>query len=522
MNTLKALTISSAFALTALPSAEAKVRVDPMFTDHLVLQRDVDIPVWGKADRGETVTVEYLPSKGSKNPPQKIKAETSDDGRWRATFKPLSADGSGGRLIITGDKTEGSPTVLEDVLVGEVWLGSGQSNMAYGTRHYTEYDPELKQACEGGPHPMLRVYVGDTWQIADAKSVHDFSALLFSFGHALRQELDVPVGLMVGAANGSHSVNWLTEEMADASPEFVEMLKKNSGFGSMREMEADRKEKLAKFNEEKNKADPKDRKGMRFSHPAQQVARRYSAIERYVPYAIRGVLWDQGESGTGVTGVDQYTLMKALIAGWRNSWDMGEFPFLHVQKPSGGGCAWEPSKLTGKHAPMPWEPLPKERLPEDRKCLQNLEHIKMATISNAPLVTASDLSPGVHPVYKYSYGKRACRVALGTVYGRDIVTCGPTYKSHAVRGGEIEISFEHTGEGLAFRHGNKLQGFEIAGDDLKWQWADAEIRGDKVIVSSGGVVRPQHVRYAFNQTFPWANLFNKDGMPALTFTPASR
>ncbi len=522
MNTLNGLTLLTASALTLLPSAEAKVVVDPMFTDHLVLQRDVDIPVWGKADRGETVTVEYLPSKGSKNSPQKVEAETSQDGRWRVVFRPLSADSKGGKLIITGDKTEGSPTVLEDLLVGEVWLGSGQSNMAYGTRHYTEYDPELKQACEAGPHPMLRVYVDNTWQIADTENVRDFSALLFSFGHVLQQELDVPVGLMVGAVNGSHSVNWLTEEMANDSPEFVEMFKKNSGFGSIGEMEADRKEKLAKFNEEVKKADPKDRKRMRFSHPAQPGARRYSAVERYVPYSIRGVLWDQGESGTGVPGVDQYTVMQALIAGWRKTWGMGDFPFLHVQKPSGGGCAWEPSNLTGKHAPLQWEPLPKEPLPEDRKCAQNLQHVKMGTIKNAPLVTASDLSPGVHPVHKYSYGMRACRVALGSVYGRDIVTCGPTYKSHAVRGDEIEISFDHVGKGLAFRQGDKLQGFEIAGDDLNWQWADSVIKGDKVIVSSGKVTRPQHVRYAFNQTFPWANLFNKDGMPALMFTSSSR
>ena len=521
MNTLDALAIFLILLFSYMGS-EAKVVVDSMFTDHLVLQRDMEVPVWGKADPGEAVTVEYLPSEGSKNRARKVEALTSDDGRWRVMLGPLSTDSKGGRLIIMGDKTKGPSTELKDVLVGEVWLGGGQSNMAYGTRHFTKYDPELKKVCQSGPHPSLRVYVGNTWQIADAESVDDFSALLFSFGHALRQELDVPVGLMVGAVNGTPSGSWLTEEMAYDSPELVAMFKKNSGFESFEAMAADWREKMAKFKDEVSKADKKDRKRMRFSHPGQPMGRHFKKIECYVPYAIRGVLWDQGEGGTAIPGVDQHTVMKALIAGWRKAWGLGDFPFLHVQKPSGGGCAWEPSRLAGKKVPMPWEPLPTEALPEDRKCAQNLQHIKMGTIRNAPLVTTSDLTPGVHPVHKYSYGKRACQVALGAVYGRDVVTCGPTYKSHTMRGNEIEISFDHIGKGLAFRHGEKLQGFEIAGDDLKWAWADAVIRGDKVIVSSAGIPKPQHVRYAFNRTFPWATLFNKGGMPALTFTSPSQ
>jgi sialate O-acetylesterase len=514
----------SALALTALTS-EAKVVVNAMFTDNMILQREVDVPIWGTADPGETVVVEYAPQKSTKAVAQKVSARAGEDGHWRLAMKPLSASRIGARLIITGDKTEGPPTELKDVLVGEVWLGSGQSNMAYGTRHYTQYDPDLKKACEGGPYPMLRVYVKGAWQIADAESINDFSALLFSFGHALQKELDVPVGLMCGASNGSPSASWLTEEMAGASPELVKMFKEKSGFNSFEEMNADRLEKMAEFSIEKKKAETegKNTRGMRFSHPATDIGQLYRRdIQRLAPYAIKGVLWDQGESGTSMPGIDQYTMMNALIEGWRKEWNRGDLPFLHIQKPSGGGCAWDDDYPTDRKAPLKWVPLPQEPLPDDRSCAHQLVHIKMGTLKNAPLVTTSDLTPGTHPPTKYSYGKRACRVALGTVYGRDIVTCGPVYQSHSVRTDEIEVNFTTIGKGLAFRHGEKLQGFEIAGADLKWQWADARIKGNAVIVSSSKIKAPRHVRYAFHKTFNWANLFNKDGLPALMFTTSPR
>lgn len=509
--------LALAFLLTALAS-EAKVKPAPMFTDHLVLQRDVEAPVWGTADPGETVSVEYVPHEGSEIPSQKFETRAGDDGRWQVKLKPLPASNTGGRLIISGDKTEVAPLELKDILVGEVWLGSGQSNMAYPAKNYVEEDIALRKAVEGGPYPSLRLHVKGEWLIADPRNATDFSALLFSFGHALHEELQVPVGLMYGAVNGTPSGSWLNEKMASDSPELVAMFKRNSGFESFGEMAADWNKKHAEFKEAVKKAEPKERKRMRFSHPGQPIGYHYKKIECYVPYAIRGVLWDQGEGGTRIPGVDQYTVMNALIAGWRQAWGIEDMPFLHIQKPSGGGCAWEQGSLTGRKVPMPWEPLPAEPLPEDRKCEQSLLHIKMGSISNAPLVTTSDLTPGVHPVHKYSYGMRACRVALGTVYGREIATCGPVYRLHAVKGAGIEIAYDHIGKGLAFRHGEKLQGFEIAGDDLKWEWADAVIKGDTVIVSSNRIAQPRHVRYAFNQTFPWANLFNKDGLPALMFT----
>ena len=157
----------SALAMTAWIS-EAKVAVDPMFTDHLVLQRDVAVPVWGTAEPGETVTVQYVPQPGGKNASRKVETRAADDGKWRVDLKPMSASNTGGRLVITGDKSDDSPVEFQDVLVGEVWLGSGQSNMAYPVRNYADEDSELRASRRGRSLPQPAASCG--WQVGDCRS----------------------------------------------------------------------------------------------------------------------------------------------------------------------------------------------------------------------------------------------------------------------------------------------------------------------------------------------------------------
>lgn len=377
------LTLSLVVLLVSNSTAE--VKLDDMFNDNMVLQRDIAIPIWGKANPNETVVVEYIPDNESGKEKQKVSVQADNKGVWKLKLQPLSVNSKGARIVVKGDKTN-KQVELKNVLVGEVWFGSGQSNMAYGTRHFTKYDPDLKKACEGGPYPMLRVYVDKKWQIADAKSIHHFSALLFSFGHALQKKLDVPVGLMVSARNGTPSGRWMTEEMAASSPEFMKMFKKNSGFKSFDEFNADWRKKRDEWKFEKNKAKAEGRKSPRFNYAGHPMGDLYkSYIMPFVPFAIRGVLWDQGESKTMVPGVDQYTTMNALIAGWRKAWSQGDFPFLHVQKLSGGGCAWDSDYPAGRKPPLKWEPLPEQPLPVERKCDIYLQHIKMGTIKNARL-----------------------------------------------------------------------------------------------------------------------------------------
>jgi len=235
-----------------------------------------------------------------------------------------------------------------------------------------------------------------------------------------------------------------------------------------------------------------------------------------VPYAIRGVLWDQGESGTAVPEVDQFTMMGALIRGWRNVWGQGDFPFLYVQKPSGGGCAWDEenpvTRMADAFSKQPAAPN------KDADGQYRALHIKIMQHPNTAMATASDLGSGVHPINKSGYGRRACRVALGLVYGRKVEIYGPLYESHTAQGGKIRIRFGHVGQGLAIKHADKLQGFEIAGEDGIFHWAEAEIDGDTVVAGSAEVSKPVHVRYAWSRNHTWANLFNQAGLPALTFS----
>lgn len=226
--------------------------------------------------------------------------------------------------------------------------------------------------------------------------------------------------------------------------------------------------------------------------------------------------WDQGEAKTRLEGVNQFTAMTALITGWREVWGQGEFPFLHVQKPSGGVAPFDPENPINRGAASFAPEYPAKRSPSLN---YNLDHIKMNTIKNAPLVTAVDLGTGIHPANKSGYGARAVQVALGEVYGREIATCGPIYHSHTVDGDKIRVQFEETGEGLTFRHADDLRGFEVSGSDGVWHWAEAKIEiPDTVIVNSPQVAAPVNVRYAFERAPNYSNLYNLDGLPGLMFT----
>lgn len=247
-----------------------------------------------------------------------------------------------------------------------------------------------------------------------------------------------------------------------------------------------------------------------------KIGHLYEAhIRPFIPHGIRGVLWDQGESGTAVQGVDQYTLMGALIRGWRREWGQGDFPFLYVQKPSGGGCAWDSTDAVTSKAEK-FAPLP-SAVPADNAGLNREIHLRIMRYPNTGVVIASDLGSGIHPSNKSGYGSRAARVALGMVYGRKIEYYGPVFAEQQIDGNRVRLRFTHVGQGLAFKHGDKLQGFTMAGDDKKFHWASAVIEGDTLVVTCDRVTRPAAVRYAWGATHPWANLFNKDGLPALPF-----
>jgi sialate O-acetylesterase len=505
----------SAFAARA----DAEVKLPPVISDHMVLQRDAADPVWGTATPGDKITVKFRD--------QEKTAEAGKDGKWLLKLDGLKAGGPDDLTI-----TEGSKAVtIHDVLVGDVWVGSGQSNMAMGASSYVQKDELLAKNVAAGPYTGIHVISPQSkgWRQSTPENLDQFSALLFSFGMPLQKELNVPVGLMVGAVGGTPSGAWLSPEAFEADAACKEQVQQAIALYHPEEEQKKYEQQLADYEKAAAaaKADGKKPPGK----PAlpgkpgeftggRKVGFLYDAnIKPYEPYAIRGVLWDQGESGTAIRGVDQYTLMAALIRGWRKEWaeagGQPDFPFLYIQKPSGGGCAWdEGDPITAqaeKFAPLPPKP------PGDNDGVYRDTHVRIRQVPGTFMVTATDLGSGTHPINKSGYGQRASRVALGAVYSQKIEFYGPVFDSAKVDGDNLRITFTHVGQGLAFRHGDKLQGFEIAGDDKKFYWADARIDGDAVVLHSDKVAKPAAARYAWSQSHPWANLFNKDGLPAATF-----
>jgi sialate O-acetylesterase len=413
---------------------------------------------------------------------------------------------------------------LTDILVGEVWLGSGQSNMAGAAGSYEGRDEGMAQNLAAAPYPNLRVIGSKTtgWQEGTQDNLRRFSALQFSFGVALQKELQVPVGLLVGAVGGTPSGNWLSAQAFASSQAIKDAIARAPAFdldAANKKYEQD----LAKWKKLEADAKKKGEKprGRAPTKPVKTgecqrgtIGCLYEQhIRAYIPFAIRGVLWDQGESGTAIQGVDQFTVMGALFAGWRKDWGQGDFPFLYVQKPSGLGCAWDKTDPVTRNA-SDCKPLP-ATVPGIGGGRE--QFIRMLKHSNAFMVTASDLGSGVHPTNKSGYGARAARVALGAVYAKPVEIYGPVYQSHKVADGKVVISFTHVGKGLAFRGGEKLQGFAVAGADKKFVWADAAIEGNAVVLSCAAVRAPQFISYAWAGEHAWANLFNKDGLPALPF-----
>ena len=502
--------IAAVFAAFATHS-HAEVKLPAVISDHMVLQRDMPAPVWGTAAAEEEVLVSIAG--------QTKKTVAGMDGKWAVRLDPMQV-AEGLTLTVQGTNR----IEVTDVMVGEVWLGSGQSNMAGPVRSFKGADPGLQQTLAAAPYPKIRLLRSGLkgWQEATPANVDSFSAILFAFGSRLQAELKVPVGLIVGAVGGTPSGYWLTEEMYrsnEAAQTQVKEFAKTYDFAAA--MKAYERYMTAwKANAEKAKQTGA-RVGREPAVPKQpgecmgEIGHLYKAhIQSYVPYAIRGVLWDQGEGGTGITGLDQFHAMGALIQGWRKAWQQ-DFPFVYVQKPSGGGTAWDLTNPTTKEASAFTAPPP--AVPRAIDGIVREVHLKIQQHRQTAMVTSTDLGGMTHPINKSGYGERAKQVALGFVYGQKVEYSGPLYASHAIEGSKVRIKFTHVGQGLAARHSDKLQGFMIAGADQKFVWADAVINGDSVVVSSSAVSTPAAVRYAWSSNAPWANLFNKDGLPAQTF-----
>lgn len=488
----------------------ADVRIEGTFGNHMVLQREQPIPIKGSAKAGEEVTVEFAG--------QKKAAEADKHGKWTITLDPLTASKKPQTMVVQG--ATGDPIQFEDVLVGEVWLGAGQSNWFFSYEMQAKDSAargetdEVLAVIVNGQHPLLRLNYGrNIWVAAtDPDTNKKYSALMLAFGFALQKELDVPVGLRPPTWGNSRPGSIASRMAYEADPGYSKELARVK-----KETAAKHEAALKAWGEAcrqaraENKPEP-----AKPAAPPEQGSGGFGGSS--VPDAFRGLLYDHGEEGTGIVGIDRPTAWAAMNRILRKEWGRPDFPFLFVQKPVGGGCAWDPKDPVTSFA-SPFAPLP-NIMPDNARGTYNIDREEYSRLIKEPgmfMVISSDLGGHTHPTCKSGYGARAARVALGAVYGRKIEIYGPIYESHTIAGGRVRVNFTHVGQGLAFKHGDKLQGFALAGADKQFHWADSVIDGDTVVLSCAQVSAPMAVRYAWAGAPAWANLFNKDGLPALSF-----
>lgn len=490
-------------ALTASTGA-ADLRLATVFSDHMVLQRDKPVPIWGWADAGEKVQVAFASQQKS--------ATADNEGKWQVTLDPLSTDAKPQVLTVTTE-SKAREAKVADVLVGEVWLGSGQSNMAMLVRNANHYESE--QAASS--LPLIRVFTENSqpsqtpavdatgqWTVCTPESVGGFSATLFFFGRELHHSLGVPVGLIVSAVGGTPIESWIAAERQRAVPELKLLMDslENQKRKIDPESTAKRYEaaletwKLAVVQARANGTSlpRKPRNPLELAAKKGDIGGLFNGkISPLIPFAIRGAVWYQGEANSTPDRATYYQYqLPLLIQDWRTRWG-DEFPFAWVQLPNykGAGRDW-PTVRDGM-----------------------LKTLAVPKTGMAITVDIGDTND-IHPKNKQDVGKRLAMWALGDVYGqRGIATSGPLPTKHEVLDGKVVIHFSHSDGGLRARDG-QLVGFLISGQDNQWKPAAAEIRGNTVSVSSPEVSQPTAVRYAWEND-PRCNLVNAAGLPATPF-----
>jgi sialate O-acetylesterase len=438
--------------LFLVASARAAMQPHALFSDNAVLQQKVKVPVWGTTDQAEKVTVSIAGQDVSAMP---------KDGKWRVELAPLAAGGPHVLTIVQG----ASRIELKNVMVGEVWICGGQSNMQWALKQSTGGSEAIATAGNekirlftvprrGTDKPEANV-VGN-WSVAAPDTVGDFSGVGYFFGRDLQKQLAVPVGLIASNVGGTAAEQWMSAESIESNPDLKDMSK------------------------------------------PQGASTLYNAmIAPLAPYAIAGAIWYQGESNAG--RAHQYRkLLPAMIKNWRDTFRQGDFPFLIVQIAPYEAIVREPSDSV-------WAEIRDSQL------------FVSQTVPKTALAVITDVGDekDIHPQRKEPVGVRLSLAARAVAYGEKIEYSGPLYDSLAVNGDKAELHFKHIGSGLVAK-GGPLTGFTIAGEDRKFHAADAKIDGDTIVVSSDKVAKPVAVRYGW-AAYPVVNLWNKEDLPASPF-----
>jgi sialate O-acetylesterase len=496
-NVLKRLWLAGALA----GSLAAEVSLAPLFTDHAVLQRRTAVPIWGRANPGEPVTVRFRE--------HTVRAITAADGSWRVALPPMEA-GDPAELVAEGKNT----VRCADVVVGEVWLCSGQSNMAFrleeleqreivaaatdaGIRHFA-----VAFATAAAPAATVR----GTWRTAAPDASGKFSAIGYFFARQLRERLGVPVGLLNASIGGTQIESWMSAEALAADPAFAVVHARWAAvLADFPRRLAEHKAELAKWEAASGRERVAlARQGRRKPLPPSGAGHRdapsslfNAMVHPLVPYAVRGILWDQGGSNAARAG-EYAALFKAHITDWRARWGDAQLPFLFVQDRN-----YRDPQSPGDH---------RAKLREAQAAALALPATGMAVTID---IGASD---DPHPRNKAEEGRRLALLALAGVYGEAVVPRGPLMRSIAAEGAIMRVRFDTAGAKLTTRR-ESLRGFEVAGADGAFFPADARIEGDAVLVNSPQVARPVAVRYAWGDD-PVGDLQNDAGLPAAPFRSA--
>ncbi|MDF7801079.1 sialate O-acetylesterase [Pontiellaceae bacterium B1224] len=513
-------------------SVVADVRMGTLFSDGMVIQRDTLAPVWGWAEPGEKIEVST--SWGAKSA-----AKAGADGAWQVLLKTPAA-GLGHTITVAGANS----ITVEDVASGDVWLCGGQSNMDFNMQGISrnarepEYQPVadyVRTEMQSARDPMLRhIEVKQTtspfekkydftgqWVSVSPETNPNITCTGYFFGRELRKNLpDVPIGLLECAWGGTRVQPWISKATYLADPEKAayfkgeqEALKMRLEAWSAEEAKDQYEAALAKWtaagkkgSKPRMKADPSNDK----QHPATLHNGMVSAV---VPFAMKGVIWYQGESNAGYMRAEYQDYFSTLIRSWRTEWNRGDFPFYYVQLAAYKAPNDEPLDDNG------WA----EICDQQRRCLKQ---------PNTGMAVTTDIGEAkdIHPRNKVDVGRRLAFWALEKDYNIDLPAhSGPLYQSHSVEGNKFLITFSETGSGLMVgdKHGldatvavdEPLARFQITGSDRNWKWADVKIVSENSIeVSHPDISSPIAVRYAWSENPAGANLYNKEGLPASMFT----
>ena len=495
--------LSAIFMATAAPAARGDVKVPAIFGSHMVLQRDQKDRVWGWADPGEEVAVKING--------QGHAAKAGPDRSWHVELDPMPAGGPY-TLSIQGKNT----LTLDDVLVGEVWICSGQSNMQWSVGGAKDADLEISAA----KHPRLRLIsvpqVGTQepqhdfqgkWQVCGPDTVGSFSAVGYFFGRRLNETLDIPVGLINDAWGGSACEAWIRLDALAADQRYAPLLRRWEQLEkSLPAAKADYQSKLTAWQAAAAQAKAMGKGPPRKPDDPDELMRGNArpaniyngVLKPTIGYGIRGVIWYQGESNTG-RAYQYRDLFPLMIKSWRDEWGQGDFSFYWVQLADF----------------LPETSEPKESGWAELREAQTMT-LKLPKTGEAVIIDLGE-AQDIHPRNKQDVANRLARWALARDYGVNVAHRSPKFQSLEKQGNKIVLSFEHVGGGLRAADVPEPHGFAIAGNDRKFVWAKAKILGrSRIEVWADGVSEPVAVRYAWADN-PVCNVYSTAGLPLTPF-----